>query len=618
MKNRNPKISIGLVVYNGAEHIKGALDSIVKQSYKNIELIIVDGGSTDGTLNSLDEFSRHISVMVSEPDKGIYDAMNKVCSLATGDWLIFLGCDDVLQDALGNIAGQMTNPDAVYYGDVVFRSSGRLYGGEFSKYRLAMVNFCHQSIFYPRSVYKKYAYSLDYKWLADYAYNLKLVGMGIPFVHIAEVVAIYNEKGGSSSGDVAFEKRKIGLIRSTLGLRYAMVEVSRRFKVRVEQRILITIKSIKRSMRPYVWKIRRATPLRQIFFKLSAWGDGNKYDADIDTISQSGLIKLDYYCPPLFQGMNEEEALRRYVRSWAIRGVWRRKLFPGFHPGIYLEQHGVECADADPLADYLRAGQPQGPWNWGLITSYETPKPLPMALRVGLHIHVYYPDIFPNILRRLERNRARPDLLISVTSESARREIAANLDNYYGGEIDIRVVPNRGRDIGPFLTEFGETIRQKYDLVGHLHTKKTVDLDDDALGRIWFEFLLDNLLGEHAPMADIILGRMAADQDVMMVFPDDPNIVGWGENYRVGEGILSGLGIKYSYQELCFPIGTMFWARATGLQALLDLNLDWEDYPEEPLAYDGTLLHALERLFGILASYNGGAILQTYVPGSNR
>jgi len=88
-KNANsPKISIGIVVYNGIEYIRRALGSVVGQPYRNIELIVVDGGSTDGTLSVLNEYSKDISVLVSEPDKGIYDAMNKVCSLATGDWLI--------------------------------------------------------------------------------------------------------------------------------------------------------------------------------------------------------------------------------------------------------------------------------------------------------------------------------------------------------------------------------------------------------------------------------------------------------------------------------------------------------------------------------------------------
>lgn len=255
MKSSPPKISIGLVVYNGAEHIRGVLDSIVRQPYKNIELIIVDGDSKDGTQNILNEYAEYISVLVSEPDKGIYDAMNKICSLATGDWLIFLGCDDVLLDALGNITEQMFDPDAVYYGDAIFRSSGNIYGGKFSKHRLAQMNFCHQAVFYPRSIYKKYCYGLDYKWLADYAYNLKLVGIGIPFVYVKEVVSVYNDKGGSSQGDAEFEKKKISLICSSLGPMYASLEILRRLKVRLVDKTVRAIGFVLKCLLPYsYWK----------------------------------------------------------------------------------------------------------------------------------------------------------------------------------------------------------------------------------------------------------------------------------------------------------------------------------------------------------------------------
>jgi hypothetical protein len=374
---------------------------------------------------------------------------------------------------------------------------------------------------------------------------------------------------------------------------------------------------VKNILRVYERKILRSQLIRQVVLKLSGLGNSNSFESDIDTISKSDLIRLDYYYPLHLQGMDREDAIWRYVWLWAI-GVGQRKLFPGFHPGIYLEQHGVERVGVDPLADYLRAGQPQGPWNFKLITSDEDDRPLTPMLRIGLHIHAYYLDLFPEILDRLRRNTVRPDLLISVTSESARLAIAAHLETYEGVLVDIRIVPNRGRDIGPLLTEFGETIRQKYDLIGHLHTKKAPHIKEESIGRSWNQFLLENLLGGQAPMADIILGRMADDQDVMMVFPDDPNVLGWGENFCIGEKLLSSLGVKYPYQELCFPIGTMFWARTAGLKALFDLHLQWEDYPEEPLAHDGTLLHALERLLGIFATYRGGSILQTNVSGSTR
>jgi glycosyltransferase involved in cell wall biosynthesis len=228
-----PRISVGIVVYNGAGHIRRALDSVVQQSCRNIELVVVDGGSTDGTLEVLCEYAQYISVLVSEPDQGIYDAMNKVCTRATGDWLIFLGCDDVLLDKLGEIAALLKRPGTVYYGDVIKRSSGKIYGGRFSKYRLMRYNICHQSLFYPKEIYRRYFYSLEYRWLADYAYNLRLLGDRVPFVHIGMVVAIYNDEGGSASGDADLTRDQLRLIREAFGNTYALIEVLCRFRDKV-------------------------------------------------------------------------------------------------------------------------------------------------------------------------------------------------------------------------------------------------------------------------------------------------------------------------------------------------------------------------------------------------
>lgn len=339
---------------------------------------------------------------------------------------------------------------------------------------------------------------------------------------------------------------------------------------------------------------------------------------DIDTIAKCDLLQLDYYRPPHASHQSRVEAIQNYVRSWAS-GVGRRKPFPGFHPGIYREQHGVESANTDPLADYLRAGQPKGAWNLECLTPADEAKPLPPDLRVGLHIHAHYPELVPEILERLKRNRVRPNLLISVTSESARQEVLAHTAVYEGGVVDIRVVPNRGRDIGPFLTEFGDAWLNQYDLVGHLHTKKTVSLKDESIGQDWYRFLLENLLGgQAAAMADIILGRMAAADDVSMAFPDEPNIVGWGSNLSFAESLLADLGINGAHREFYFPVGTMFWARPRAFKALLDLKLGWGDYPAEPLPYDGSLLHALERIFGLIAVQNDQRILLTNVPGVTR
>ena len=214
---RPPRISVCIVVFNGRALISRALDSVLDQKCEHAELLVVDGGSTDGTLEVLDRYAGRIAKSVSAPDSGIYDAMNKACALAQGDWLIFLGCDDVLLDCLATVAEKLRDPAAVYYGNVIWRSTGRVYGGKFSKYRLMQSNICHQSIFYPRQVYASTVYNLKYRYLADYEYNIKLIGRGVRFEFIDVDIALYNDAGASMSGDPAFETDRLGLIRDNFG-----------------------------------------------------------------------------------------------------------------------------------------------------------------------------------------------------------------------------------------------------------------------------------------------------------------------------------------------------------------------------------------------------------------
>jgi glycosyltransferase involved in cell wall biosynthesis len=94
----SPKISVIIAVFNGEKTLQQCLDSVVTQSYLNVELIVIDGGSTDGTVDLLQENQASISYWISEPDRGIYNAWNKALAKATGEWICFLGADDFLWD----------------------------------------------------------------------------------------------------------------------------------------------------------------------------------------------------------------------------------------------------------------------------------------------------------------------------------------------------------------------------------------------------------------------------------------------------------------------------------------------------------------------------------------
>jgi glycosyltransferase involved in cell wall biosynthesis len=340
--------------------------------------------------------------------------------------------------------------------------------------------------------------------------------------------------------------------------------------------------------------------------------------ADISTIRDAGVLRTDYALPPSAIHASAEEATIHYVRWWASN-ITPRKPFPGFHPGIYRAAHGLASSDADPLADYLRADRPaDGPWLLPVITP-DTPARRVQEQRIALHVHAFYPDDVTTIVDALKPTRTRIDLLVSVVSKKDRERISHLLRDYQGGRVDIRVVPNRGRDIGPFCTAFVDTFQRDYDIVGHVHTKRSPDLDSASIQQ-WVHFLLTNLLGGPGglTMADRILGEMAADPRIGLVFPDDPNVISWGSNRPDAEDLAKRMGITELPEQIWFPVGTMFWARISALEPLWALGLGLEDYPPEPVPYDGTMLHALERLLPLIAQKAGYSLAVTHVPRVTR
>jgi glycosyltransferase involved in cell wall biosynthesis len=213
----DPCISVVTVVFNGFTTIENTIQSVLNQKYQNFEYIIIDGGSTDGTVDILKRYESRISIWVSEPDRGIYDAMNKALDLARGEYIIFLGCDDVLYgaDVLMAAASKMINRNLVYYGNVIMKKNGIVYDGSFDELKITKKNICHQAIFYPRCLYSTNKYSLNYPLLSDYEYNLRLFKR---FVHLDLIISIFDDSGISSQKcDLSFKKDFHALVIKHLG-----------------------------------------------------------------------------------------------------------------------------------------------------------------------------------------------------------------------------------------------------------------------------------------------------------------------------------------------------------------------------------------------------------------
>lgn len=197
-----PKVSIIIVTYNAALTIQQAINSVSNQSYENKELIIIDGASTDETPQILQKYQSNIQFYLSEPDHGIYDAMNKGIRLATGEWVLFLGSDDLLADNILNRIFQSIIPSKIgmLYGKVCINGGERIQGKETSYQELITNNTPHQGIFYRRSLLLELGgYQLKYPILADYDLNLRIFRSQTERVHYLDhVIADFSSKGVSN------------------------------------------------------------------------------------------------------------------------------------------------------------------------------------------------------------------------------------------------------------------------------------------------------------------------------------------------------------------------------------------------------------------------------------
>lgn len=215
------KVSVVTVTYNASATLEKTMQSVFHQNYPYIEYIIIDGASTDGTVNIISKYAEKLSYWLSEQDKGIYDAMNKALEVATGDFLIFMGADDLFytNDVIKNVVSQITDLDAVYYGSVLFKGRGTKHWGQFNKIKWAVTNVSHQAIFYPKMVYTTHSYDTQYRIYADYAYNLNLLEEKVRFKYVDAIITLYNMTGMSANThDEIFQRDFRSLVLNSVGL----------------------------------------------------------------------------------------------------------------------------------------------------------------------------------------------------------------------------------------------------------------------------------------------------------------------------------------------------------------------------------------------------------------
>jgi len=203
-------ITVVTVVYNGLNTIEKTIQSVLEQAYP-VEYIIVDGGSSDGTVKIIRQYEKHLSTWISEKDEGIYDAMNKGTEMATGKWICFLNSGDVFVDKyvtqkVAEAIKSNNEPDILYGDILVEKPDGCL------KERIAKepcnfhrMYFCHQASFAKRTALKSFPFDVKHKLSGDLKFFKECYSNHCRFVHLKMPLVVYDTNGLSNTN------REIGL-----------------------------------------------------------------------------------------------------------------------------------------------------------------------------------------------------------------------------------------------------------------------------------------------------------------------------------------------------------------------------------------------------------------------
>jgi glycosyltransferase involved in cell wall biosynthesis len=227
----NLKISIITVVYNSANFLENTIKSVLNQNYKNIEYIIIDGGSEDGTIDIIKKYENRINYWVSEQDYGIYDAMNKGIAVSTGEYLYFLNAGDTLyrNDTIQSIVKNITNEKIdILTGNINVNNQNKeqiIKFSKFNRFYLMRHTINHQAIIAHRRCFRNSNnFKIEYNIRADYEWLVRcIIGNELKIRYYDIIIANYLFGGYSKKNEREGNKEKRPIIKQYFPIFYSFL-----------------------------------------------------------------------------------------------------------------------------------------------------------------------------------------------------------------------------------------------------------------------------------------------------------------------------------------------------------------------------------------------------------
>ncbi len=348
------------------------------------------------------------------------------------------------------------------------------------------------------------------------------------------------------------------------------------------------------------------------------------YEALTREAVSTGLFDPQWYAAQYGKEFASDlDAFMDYVRKSGFAPVNPSPAFDGetYHRTYMDVYHG----QLSPLLHYLMHGREEGRGfaphqpRWSPNHILEPQRQVTDAaqeLKVAACLHIFYEDYIHRFAQALNEFPIEIDVLLTLAKDEHRATARKVFEAHPRvGHVEIRVVPNRGRNFAPWLVEYAEQLQQ-YDLFCHLHSKKSLYSGREQTQ--WADYLTEYLLRDPAVTSGA-LNLFAEHDDLGIYYPTTFWMMpSWVNHTTMNNGFTAEwaekMGIAPTKGFLSYPAGGMFWARPQALKGLVDSLWRYEDFPEEPLPNDGSMLHALERIIGKLAEARGYREFYYYPP----
>lgn len=259
------KISIVTVCFNAVGTIEETMLSVLNQTYPNVEYIIIDGGSTDGTIDVIKKYADRLTYWISEPDKGIYDAMNKGIIVATGEYINFMNSGDkfVANNTISDIVAKIESDSIIVYGNWIeeFGTKIKFRKPLDEKYIRSKLPFCHQATFINTSYHKSNKYDTHFRLAGDYnfIYNAILKD-NVKRQYISIPIAYFDSYNGASKDNyvsglnekmIIWGIKKLSFQNLYWNLAKLRMHFSYFLKKILPENFVITLKNILDEFRPH-------------------------------------------------------------------------------------------------------------------------------------------------------------------------------------------------------------------------------------------------------------------------------------------------------------------------------------------------------------------------------